>query len=54
MCKIQIRVAPEAQLEKHVFFLCQKPVAWSIGGSKADLLELKVAAWALVRSGLES
>jgi hypothetical protein len=27
---------------------------WSIGGSKADLLELKVAAWAEVTSGLES
>jgi hypothetical protein len=29
-------------------------LAWSIGGSKADLLELKVAAWAVVTSGLES
>jgi hypothetical protein len=27
---------------------------WSIGGSKADLLELKVAAWAGVTTGLES
>jgi hypothetical protein len=27
---------------------------WSIGGRKADLLELKVAAWAVVTSGWES
>jgi hypothetical protein len=27
---------------------------WPIGGSKADLLELKGAAWAVVTSGLES
>jgi hypothetical protein len=27
---------------------------WSIGGSKADLLELKMSAWAMVTSGLES
>jgi hypothetical protein len=29
-------------------------LAWSIAGSKADLLELKEAAWAVVTSGLES
>jgi hypothetical protein len=27
---------------------------WSIGGSNADLLELKVAAWAVVPLGFES
>jgi hypothetical protein len=29
-------------------------LAWSIGGSKANSLELKVAAWAALTSGLES
>jgi hypothetical protein len=32
----------------------QETLAWSIDGSKADLLELNVAAWAVVTSGLES
>jgi hypothetical protein len=33
---------------------CQKALARSTGGSEANLLELKVAAWAVVRSRLES
>jgi hypothetical protein len=27
---------------------CQKALAWSLGGSKADLLGLKAAAWAVL------
>jgi hypothetical protein len=33
---------------------CQKALALSTGGSNADLVELKVAAWAVLTSGLES
>jgi hypothetical protein len=42
--------SPALNIGKNVF---QKALAWSIGGSKADLLELKVAAWAVVTSGLD-
>jgi hypothetical protein len=56
MCKIQTRVAPESQLttsgEKCIS--CQKALAWSIGGSKGDLLEPKVAVWTVETSGLEN
>jgi hypothetical protein len=41
---------PSSEYRKKWYFL----MAWSIGGSKADLLELKMAAWEVVTSGLES
>jgi hypothetical protein len=37
---------PSSEFRKKCISLCLKALAWSIGGSKADLLELKVAAWA--------
>jgi hypothetical protein len=45
---------PSSEYREKVFLECQKALSWSIGGSKADLLELKVAAWAVVTSGSES
>jgi hypothetical protein len=45
---------PISEYQKKCISSCQKALAWSIGGSKADLLELKVAAGAVATSGLES
>jgi hypothetical protein len=45
MCQIQARVATEAQLRvsRETYFLMPEGIG-SIGGSEADLLELKGAA----------
>jgi hypothetical protein len=60
MCKIQTHAAPEARLgiSKIMHFLIPEGMGvvdrWYYRGSKADLLGSKVAALAVVTSGLES